>query len=160
MANNFYTISAQGQVLPLDDLLPKYAPDVWASLTPEQWNAGRGIPGGGPITGVPNLAAWTSGKAIVVRMDILEKYPFEGWNERQVIPLKEWEPYMEMVLANETEWTSFLYQMRVVDAEDWGYDPVANGTNAEGVLYNDINRRVVNVAELPEFLESVMHFWP
>ena len=151
--NNIYKISAEGQVLPLDDLLPKYAPETWASLTKTQWNAARATPGGGPIICVPNLAAWLSGKAILVPLDILKKYPFEGWDKRTVIPLKEWEPYMEMVLSKEPGLEAFLSHMDMVAAQDWGYDSVANASGAEGVLYNDPNRRVVNTAELPEFLE-------
>jgi putative aldouronate transport system substrate-binding protein len=39
--NNYYSNVAEGYLLPLDDLLPEYAPNYWASMTAETWDAAR-----------------------------------------------------------------------------------------------------------------------
>jgi len=44
-------------LLALDDLLPKYAPDLWAQIKPEFWNAVRVK---GTIYSVPNQQIWSN----------------------------------------------------------------------------------------------------
>src|SRR5215475_1402955 len=72
--NNYFTNAGAGNFLALDDLLPKYAPGLWKSLTPDIWNAARV---NGKIYGVINVQIWPLTWGFIGRQDIMQKYSID-----------------------------------------------------------------------------------
>lgn len=158
--NNFFRFSANGAYADLTQLLPEYAPELWASLTPEMWNAGRGAPGSDAITGVPNMAGWRDGnRGMIMLSKVLDEIPFDKMEESAadgsyVITFDEWEPYLMKVREAYPDALAVLPSGEMVYPGDFGYETVLNGTGAEGVAYGDKTLTVVNVVELPQWEEA------
>lgn len=65
------TLISQGAVLPLDDLLPKYAPHVWESIPKEAWDVVRSATPDGKIYYVPKVYLVPE-RAALIRQDWVE----------------------------------------------------------------------------------------
>nr|WP_133580970.1 extracellular solute-binding protein [Aureibacillus halotolerans] len=65
------TLITQGGALPLDDLLPKYAPNVWESIPEEAWNIVRSASDDGKIYYVPKVFLVPE-RAPLIRQDWIE----------------------------------------------------------------------------------------
>ncbi|WNQ13295.1 extracellular solute-binding protein [Paenibacillus aurantius] len=66
------TLIKQGGALPLDDLLPKYAPNVWKNIPKEAWDIVRSASSDGHIYYVPKVFLVPE-RAPMIRKDWLEK---------------------------------------------------------------------------------------
>ncbi|WP_233530928.1 extracellular solute-binding protein [Paenibacillus alkalitolerans] len=66
------TLIQQGGALPLDDLLPKYAPNVWESIPQEAWDVVRSATEDGKIYYVPKVFLVPE-RAPLIRQDWLDK---------------------------------------------------------------------------------------
>ncbi|MFB5760896.1 extracellular solute-binding protein [Paenibacillus medicaginis] len=66
------TLIQQGGALPLDDLLPKYAPNVWNSIPEEAWNIVRSASEDGKIYYVPKVFLVPE-RAPLIRKDWIDK---------------------------------------------------------------------------------------
>jgi putative aldouronate transport system substrate-binding protein len=51
---NEYDLAKQGALMPLDDLLPRYAPNLWNNISQETWNIVRANSPDGKIYYIPN----------------------------------------------------------------------------------------------------------
>ncbi len=158
--NPFNNGVATGGLLPLDDLLPKYAPKTWASLPPEIWNAAKV---NGKIYGSINITGdWANYSGMWMRQDLLDKYKFD-WQATK--KLEDWEPYFDQIVANEKGVTPLLstdgYWGRQWFPNYYGYDPVDVGVGAPqsqgmlGVKAADKTRTIVAVAFTPEYKQAV-----
>ncbi|TLS51680.1 extracellular solute-binding protein [Paenibacillus antri] len=84
------TLIQQGGALPLDDLLPEYAPNVWKSIPQEAWDVVRSASEDGKIYYVPKVFLVPE-RAPLIRQDWLDKLGLE-------MP-KTVEEYKEMLRA-------------------------------------------------------------
>ncbi len=84
------TIISQGGALALDDLLPKYAPNVWERIPEEAWDIVRTVSPDGKIYYVPQVYLVPS-RAALLRQDWLEEV---GMEMPQTL-----EDYKEMLIA-------------------------------------------------------------
>jgi putative aldouronate transport system substrate-binding protein len=69
--NNYYLNVINGSLYPLDDLLPEYAPGLWASIAPGTWEAARVK---GYIYAVINQQIWPKPWGVHVIKEYADKY--------------------------------------------------------------------------------------
>ncbi|MDZ4671197.1 MAG: ABC transporter substrate-binding protein [Phototrophicales bacterium] len=123
--NNYYSNVTEEYFIPLDDLLQEYAPNYWASMTPETWEAARV---GGSIYGAINQQIFVKPFGPYIRTDVLEAL---GLVE-QFEAITSYEDLLP-ILATIQEFadqddvlTQATYNLAPLNyAENWGYDPIA-----------------------------------
>jgi putative aldouronate transport system substrate-binding protein len=96
-ANSFYDNVKNGTLLPLDDLLPTYAPGYWSSIKQEVWEAARV---GDDLYGAINEQIWATVNGFNFRKDLLEKY---NWDVEDLGSFEEVEAYFEVIKENEPD---------------------------------------------------------
>src|SRR5216684_435266 len=155
--NNYYVNVAQGALKPLDDLLHKYAPKTYASMTVQSWQATKV---NGKIYGVLNQQPWTRPIGPRVRKDLADKYHLDL---TKVNSFDDLTPFLAAVKAGEPKVTP-IGIAQIADkggpysAALLGYeivDGVSTDAGVIGVKADDANLKVVNIATLPEFLQQV-----
>jgi len=124
--NNYYTNITQEYFIPLDELLTEYAPNYWASMTPETWDAARV---GDHIYGAINQQIFVKPFGPYIRTEILEAI---GLTEEfaALTSYEDLEPILvavqEYVDQDETL-TQVTYNLaQLLVAENWGYDPIVS----------------------------------
>jgi putative aldouronate transport system substrate-binding protein len=154
--NSYVQNVANGNLYPLDDLLPEYAPGLWASMPESTWEAARVQ---GHIYAVINQQIFPKPWGIEARADLAEKY---GLDLDSIHRWEDVEPWLEAVKEGEgiTPWywrddTAGLFMHQY-----YGFDPVddAIGTGTIGLLgirYDDPDATVLLMAEQPEFVEAM-----
>ncbi len=151
--NNYYVNVAQGALSPLDDLLQKYAPKTFASMSAQAWQATKVS---GKIYGVLNQQPWTRPIGPRVRKDLAQKY---GLDLSQVTTFDDLTPFLAAVKAGEPHITPIGIGQITDKGGPYssvylGYeivDGVSTDAGIIGVKADDPNLRVVNIAMLPEF---------
>jgi putative aldouronate transport system substrate-binding protein len=153
--NNYSTAVANGGLKPLDDLLPEYAPHLWADIPQATWDASRvngqiyGVPGrGNPVVA---YGAW-------VRQDLMEKYDFD-WTQAHSYP--DMEPLYDAIVAGEPDVTPILStdggpHGTLWFPEAWGFDPLGSPQGVIGVRVNaEGDPEVVATVDTPEYAEAI-----
>ena len=144
--NSYPNNVANGVLLPLDDLLPKFAPGLWASMPPSTWEAARV---NGNIYAVINQQIFPKPWGVHVRKDLLEKYNFS------LDEVKRWED-MEPFLAaaRDGEGITPVFGDNLWRPQYWGYDPLDDGIASIGMKAADEGLTVVGFLDTPEFKAS------
>jgi hypothetical protein len=139
--NNYLLNIANGNLLPLDDLLLDYAPGLWASMPETTWDAARVD---GKIYGVINQQIFVKPFGLNVRKDLADKY---GLDVYALKSYDELEPFLQTILEKEADvlplsgtgsWTN----------EGAGFDPIVSEQVPVAIRYNDkessMLRRLLN----------------
>jgi len=147
--NNYFQNVSQGNLLPLDDLLAKYAPKLYKSMPQTTWDAARI---NGKIYGVLNQQIFARTYGFTFRKDLSDKYQL---NLAIIKKYEDLEPFLARVKAGEG--ASFFpldVSSYVWNAEYNGFDPIVDDI---GVLIksDDKNLKVVAGIETPEFQKAV-----
>lgn len=121
--NNYYTNVNQEYLMPLEDMLPELAPNFWASLTPQTWEAARV---GGSIYAGINQQIFVKPFGPYIRTDVLEAVGL-GDAFAALTSYEELEAIMaavkEYVDQDETL-THVTYNLGpILTEENWGFDP-------------------------------------
>lgn len=146
--NNYLLNIANGNLLPLDELLIKYAPGLWASMPATTWDAARVD---GKIYGVINQQIFVKPLGPYVRRDLADKY---GLDVYALKSYDELEPFLKTILQKEPG------VMPLGGASTWGeevvgFDPiVAQGVPAV-IRFDDKTLTVFNSFESSEFKDSI-----
>ena len=146
--NNFIQNVANGNLAPLDDLLPQYAPGLWKSMPPTTWEAERVD---GKIYGIPNQQIWVKPFGFGIRKDLADKYKLDV---NAINKYAELEPFIEAVKKGEPDVTP-LNSARNWMFETAGFDPIVSQETPIAIRYDDKEMKVFNSAATPEFKESV-----
>lgn len=153
--NNYYQNISKGALSPLDDMLPKDAPKLYASMPPTTWDAARVQ---GKIYGVINQQIFVKGWGAYVRKDLAEKY---GLDFTATQKYEDLEPFMDKVKKGEG--ITPLYCTSDIIGTAWKaeyylIDPIVelsgNGTLV-GVRYDDKALKAILVPETPEYKEAI-----
>jgi len=151
-----------GGIIPLEDLLPEYAPIVWSNFTERAWDSTRQEDG--HIYGALNFdIGGIGGAAMWARKDLVDKYSFD-W-EKATTP-EAWESLFDAILEGEDGVFPLIssdpFWGRVWWPNLYGYDPIDTNIGAKGdfggsigVKMDDPNRKVVAVAFTPEYKAAV-----
>jgi len=155
--NNYYVNVAQGALKPLDDLIKRYAPKTYASMSVQAWQSTKVK---GKIYGVINQQPWTRPIGPRVRKDLATKY---GLDLTKLNTFDDLTPFLAAVKAGESGVTPIGYATisdkgGPYSAAYIGYeivDGVSTDAGIIGVKADDPNLKVVNIATLPEFRQQV-----
>ena len=147
--NSYANNVANGALAPLDDLLPEYAPGLWASMPEATWNAARV---NGTIYGVINQQIFPKPWGVHPRVDLLEKYDF---SLDDVTKFEDMEPWLTAVrdgegitpvYGDDRDGGASLWR-----AQYWGFDPLDDGIAFMSMYADDESLTPVNVLETDEF---------
>lgn len=140
---NYANNVTQGNFIPLDDLLQKYAPKLYSSLPATTWNAARI---NGKIYGVFTQQISVKPWGFAVRKDLAEKYKLDV---NAINKLDDLTPFLEQVKKGEQGVTPIYSDTGgnggFFTPEVWGYDPDAS------IKADDKSLKVVNLSATPEF---------
>jgi putative aldouronate transport system substrate-binding protein len=151
-----------GGLIPLEDLLPEYAPTVWSNFSERAWDSTRQVDG--HIYGALNFdIGGVEGAAMWARTDLMDKYNFD-WT-KATTP-EAWEPYFDQIVANEPDVIPLIssdpFWGRAWWPKLYGYDPIDTSIGAKGdfggsiaVKMDDPTRTVVSAADTPEYKAAV-----
>lgn len=146
--NNYIQNVANGNIIPLDELLPRYAPGLWKSIPEASWDAARV---GGKIYGVLNQQIWVKPFGFIVRKDLADKY---GLDVNAIQKYEDLEPFIKAVKEGEPDITP-LTSARNWMFETAGFDPIVSQETPVAIRYDDKDLKVFNAAATPEFKASV-----
>ena len=146
--NNYLLNIANGNLIPLDDLLQAHASGLWASMPETTWDAARVD---GKIYGVINQQIFVKPFGLTVRRDLADKY---GLDVYALKSYDELEPFLKSILENEAD------VIPLTGASTWsnegnGFDPVITEQVPVAIRYDDKELKVFNTAATPEFQASV-----
>lgn len=149
--NPYGPLVASGALTPLDELLPEHAPNLWASMSPDMWDAARV---NGQIYAVINQGNQARAYGAWVRRDLMEQYNFD-WT--QADSYEDLEPFFEQVVTDNPDIhimsAAGTIHGRLWFPEAWGFDPLGGPARSIGIRYEDGNREVLNVTETDEYLQ-------
>jgi putative aldouronate transport system substrate-binding protein len=149
-ANDFYANVRNGVLVALDDLLPEYAPGLWASIKPEVWDAARV---NGKLYGAINQQIWATINGFDIRKDVVEALSFDV---STLDGLDTYDPFFQAVKDNmdgmyptgwfnpnesPTWWTGM-----------WGLDGVGPMTY---MRWDDEETKLAFPWEYPEFEQAI-----
>jgi len=147
-ANDYYRNVGSGNLLALDDLLPKYAPQLWKSMPASVWDATRVK---GKIYGVVNQQRFPKLWGFVVQQKLAEKH---GLDLAAVHQFADLEPFLAAVKqagGGITPWaTDLSSDCTVFHPEIYGWDPVASPYGI-AVRHDDAGLTAFNMYDTPEF---------
>ncbi|MFD7159830.1 ABC transporter substrate-binding protein [Kribbella sp. NPDC059898] len=147
-ANDYYRNVGSGNLMALDDLLPKYAPKLWKSMPASVWDAARV---NGKIYGVINQQRFPKLWGFVVQQKLAEQHHLDV---DAVTSFAELEPFLAAVKQSGngiTPWaTDLSSDCTVFHPELYGWDPVASAYGI-AVRYDDAGLTAFNMYDTPEF---------
>lgn len=149
--NNYQRNAGQGALLELDELLPKYAPKLWASMPSGTWDAARVK---GKIYGVINQQRFPRLWGVYGQQKIVDKYKVH-WD--QVTSFYDMEPYLARVKQGEPNlipwYTSQSGNGGLFYPEMYGWDPIGTAWGL-GIKYDDEAMQVFNMFDTAEFRKA------
>jgi len=146
MTSSFFNFSSQvakGQLLPLDDLLEKYAPTIKDTMEPAIYNATKV---GGKNYGVPSIRDTAADQGFIARKDLMDKYNLNFDNVKTFADL---EPILKTIKDNEPEIFPIVQRSQTL-AIAW--DLIRGNIDALGdtpgvLLTDNQDLKVVNIYE-------------
>jgi len=145
--NNYYNNVINGALYPLDDILPEYAPGLYASIAPSTWEAARVK---GHIYGVINQQIWPKPWGVHVIEEFADKYDLDL---NEIERFEDMEPFMDAVLAGEGgEVTPYCKRAVPFYLQYHGFTEMGSGDGA-GVSVQYDDPTVVNVFASTEWQE-------
>ncbi|GAA5190658.1 ABC transporter substrate-binding protein [Rugosimonospora acidiphila] len=157
-ANDFFKNAGSGNLLALDDLLPKYAPKLYASMSQSLW---QGAKVNGKIYGVINQQRFPKLWGFCATKAMADKYDLDLDSVKTYADL---EPWLAKVKAGEKDvicWgTDVDTTGTMFYPEIFGLDPIATAYGL-AVRYDDAQRKVLNVYATDEYKAAaeLMYRW-
>jgi putative aldouronate transport system substrate-binding protein len=142
--NNYHNNISRNAFLELDDLLPRYAPELWASTPVGGWEAEKV---NGHIYGVPNQQIWAYTKGFDIEKAYLDRY---GYMRNSIKNLDDLETFMALIKRdNPNMYPVSCSSMGIVEPILIGYDELIGGMPV-GYVLTDPAIKIVNPLELPQ----------
>ena len=152
-----------GAFYDITDLLPEVAPDLWASIPADYWDACRV---GGQIYAVPamkdssitNFVVWDKGAMDAAGYDGSTMTDLTDPALTEALGSQELKDYLTSNGYPDTAWPLNNSGATYLTFE---YDTMGAGLIAMGVKYNDGEGKVVSIYEQPEIMEylDLFHQW-
>jgi putative aldouronate transport system substrate-binding protein len=156
--NNYFTNVGQGNLLALDDLLPTYAPKLWASMPQKVWQGARVK---GKIYGAINQQRFPKLWGVTIKQELADKYSLDVSALTDYASL---EPFLRAVKAGEPNTIPWATDNATFGTlfypEIYGWDPIATEYGL-AVKYDDPAHKVFNVYATDEYKATceLMYKW-
>ncbi len=149
----YNALVSDGVLLPLDDLLPKYAPKTLALFTPTFWNGGRI---NGKIYGVPADGAMKMDLGVILRKDLVQKYNFDV----TTVKPGDWSTLEPLWKSAKADGIIPFGDFGINSPAYGGYD-IVDSSALLVVKYDDPNRQVLFYPATDQFKQAVtlMNQW-
>lgn len=147
---DYQSYAAKNAFMPLDELLPEYAPYLWENIPQSTWEAASV---NGHIYAVPTMETGVTACAFVYREDLRKKH-----NLPEIDSMEDVETYLQGIKDNEPEiLPSDDYQCQVYGTS-WIYNTPYIGIDEIhdrifNFVYDPRNGEVLSVIETPEYIE-------
>lgn len=147
---DYTTHAGKGAFMPLDDLLPTYAPYMWEQAA-DKWD---GVKVNGKIYGVPTLRGDRVETAFFYREDLRIKYDVP-----EIKTFDDIEPYLAAVKANEPDLLpsddsqAMVYGNSFIPLTKYQIVDTMGGRNSNFVIDPANPRELLKTIELPEYKE-------
>ncbi|MDR1565864.1 MAG: ABC transporter substrate-binding protein [Treponema sp.] len=142
--NNYTDNVAKNAFLPLDDLLPQYAAQLWKDIPVGGWDACRIK---GKIYGVPNQQIWAYTKGVDIVRSWLDKY---GYTKDSIKTVADLEGFMAKVKKDNPNMYPFVASRGGVNNNL--LDPVDIIVANVGYYLTDNSLKIQNIMETPEMV--------
>ncbi len=145
--NDYYQNVSQGNLLPIDDLVTKYAPKTYASMTPASWNAAKV---NGKIYAILNQQIWVKPWGVNLRKDLVDKYKLDLASLNK---FEDLEAFMGQVktgesippISSDDQGGSSVFR-----PEYYGFDSILDSVLI-GMKADDKDLKIINLAETPGY---------
>lgn len=147
---SYSTYAVKGAFMPLDELLPEYAPYMWEQAA-DKWD---GIRVDGVIYGVPTLRGDRVEMSFLYREDLRKKYDCP-----EIRSMEDIETYLKAIKENEPELLpsddtqAMVYGNVFIPLNKYQIVDVMGGKNSNFVIDPENPRELLNTIELPEYVE-------
>lgn len=148
--NNYYQNASDGNFLALDELLPEFAPKLWAEIGESVWDSVRA--GDGKIYGIPNQQIFARAPGFLIPTQNIEALGLDI-EAMQNWTVADYEEYFKLIKEKTGEYGYFAHAWSGDGAQREGFQLIF-GSNLPGAIrYNDKtdNYEVINQYETPEF---------
>jgi putative aldouronate transport system substrate-binding protein len=150
-SNNFFTNVGAGNLLALDDLLPKYAPKLWASMPQSTWKGARVK---GKVYAAINQQRFPKLWGVTVKKDLADKY---GLDVSTLNSYADLEPFLGQVKAGEPDVIPWATDNATFGttfySEIYGWDPIAVQYGL-AVRHDDPALKVFNIYATDEYMAA------
>lgn len=144
--NDYLQGVSKGAYAPLDDLLPKYAPQLLASMKPGIWDATRKD---GKIYAVPNQQIFAKSFGMFVRKDLADKYKDSLPASAKGMP--DFEAFFAQIVKNEKGVTPLAGGNAATGLSGYEYyEPIGANDSPGQFVQGDASLTVVNQYERPD----------
>lgn len=155
-ANNYFVNVSKGAFVPLDDLLPQYAPNIMSTIPEVGWEA---VKVNGKIYSVPNYQIWAMTNGLAIQKEIADKY---GFDPSTVKKYEDLEPLLEAVKTNHPELVPYENDKSGKFGNStvhYGFETISGGVGV--IRIADESLQVVNMYETDEYksLLKLMRDW-
>ncbi len=148
---NYSTQVAKNQLLPLDELMDKYAPDIKNTMEPAILNGTRI---NGKIYGIPSVRDTAADYGFIARKDLVDKY---GIDLSQVKTYEDLEPIFQKIKDSEPGINPIVQRSQtltiVSELLASKFDMLGEGLGVMSLDKNDL--KVVNIYETPEYKDAL-----
>ncbi len=148
-ANSYVNNAVNGNIIELDEILPRVAPKLWEMVPENAWNMSRI---NGKIYAIPNQQLWYEAWGIIMDKEIADKY---GVDLTQIKTFEDLDPYLQAIYEGEPQLAKkVLGELNGthVHALTWGYEPVIG----PGVIkLGDEARKIITWFETPEYRQAI-----
>ena len=152
-----------GAFLDITDLLPEVAPDLWASIPADYWDACRV---NGQIYGIPAMKDSSITNFVVWDKGAMDAAGYDGSTMKDLTDPELTEALGSQGLKDylaENGYADTAWPLNNSGATylTFTYDTMGAGLIAMGVKYNDTEGKVVSIYEQPEIMEylDLFHQW-
>ncbi len=147
----------KGALLPLDDLLPKYAQEYYAQIPESWWNCAKV---NGKIYGAINQQVFARQSFATLRNDFAEK---AGFDLSQVKKFTDIEKYWDAIYSAGVDPKKYDYMGQYgitldIIEQTLGWENIGESQTPGDIVYNDAEAKVFNQYTAPEFKEILEMF--
>lgn len=150
VVNNIYKNVADGNLLALDDLLPKYAPELWKDVDADVW---EGVKINGKIYGIPNQQIFARSPGFMIptqNFAVLGIDPNKKYEK-----LADYEDYFKAIKAKTGTYGYMAHGWGGDGAQREGFELLAGSEMPGAIRYNEENPVVVNQYESQEYKDYI-----
>jgi len=149
--NNIYKNVADGNLLALDGLLPKYAPELWKEVGEDVW---EGVKIGGKIYGIPNQQIFARSPGFMIPTQNISALGLDLENTKYE-KLADYESYLKAIKEKTGSYAYLAHAWGGDGAQREGFELVLGSGLPGAVRYKEENPVVVNQYESQEFKDYI-----